>query len=69
MKKQRYTAEFKKEAAKMMIIDGVTVKEASDQLGVPAGVLYTWKHKYLDEMEVKNTHRSSGSMRCASVWS
>jgi transposase len=55
MKKQRYTAEFKKEAAKMMIIDGVTVKEASDQLGVPAGVLYTWKHKYLDEMEANNS--------------
>lgn len=54
MKKQRYTAEFKKEAAKMIIMDGVSVKEASEQLGVPAGVLYTWKHKHLDEMEANS---------------
>lgn len=41
MKKQRYTAEFKKEAAKMIIIAGIIAKEASDLLGVPAGVLCT----------------------------
>ena len=42
MKKRRYTAEFKKEAAKMIIIDGTPVKEISQQLGVPEGVLYSW---------------------------
>lgn len=58
MKKQRYTAEFKNEAAKMIIVDGVTVKEASKELGVPANVLYAWRHKYLDEMEAKNPEGS-----------
>jgi len=47
MKKRRYTAEFKKEAAKMIIIDGTPVKEVSQQLGVPEGVLYSWKQKHL----------------------
>lgn len=51
MKKQRYTAEFKREAVKMIVIDGVSVKEASEQLGVPANVLYAWRQKHLDEME------------------
>jgi transposase len=54
MKRRRYTAEFKKEAAKMIIIDGIAVKEVSEQLGVPEGVLYSWKQKYLDELEQKS---------------
>lgn len=51
MRKRRYTAEFKKEAAKMIIIDGATVKEVSEQLGVPDGVLYSWKQKHLADLE------------------
>lgn len=54
MKKQRYTNEFKNEAVKMIIIDGVTVKEVSQQLEVPEGVLYSWRQKYLDEMEAQS---------------
>jgi len=54
MKKQRYTAEFKQEAFKMLIIDGVTVKEASQQLVVPEGVLYSWRQKHLDELEANS---------------
>ena len=41
MKNQRYTNEFKNEAVKMIIIDGVTVKEVSQQLEVPEGVIYS----------------------------
>jgi transposase len=51
MKKQRYTTEFKNEAVKIILIDGVSVKEASEQLGVPEGVLYSWRQKHLDELE------------------
>lgn len=51
MKKRRYTAEFKKEAAKMIIIDGISVKEVSQQLGVPECVLYSWKQKHLTDLE------------------
>lgn len=54
MKKQRYTSEFKNEAVKMILIDGVTVKEASQQLGVPEGVLYSWRQKHLDELEANS---------------
>ena len=51
MKEQRYTAEFKKEAVKMILIDGVSVKEVSEQMGVPGNVLYAWRQKHLDALE------------------
>jgi transposase len=51
MTRRRYTAEFKKETARMIIIDGTPVREVSEQLGVPEGVLYNWKSKHLDELE------------------
>jgi len=51
MKKRRYSAEFKKEAAKMILIDGASVKEVSQQLGVPEGVLYSWKQRHLSDLE------------------
>jgi transposase len=51
MKRRRYNAEFKKEAAKMIIIDGISVKEVSEQLGVPEGVLYKWKQEHLSDLE------------------
>jgi transposase len=49
MKKRRYTAEFKKEAAKMIMIDRTAVKEVSEQLGMPEGLLYNWKQQHLCE--------------------
>ena len=54
MKKQRYSTEFKGEAVKMIVIDGVTVKEVSEQLGVPANVLYAWRQKHLDKLEAQS---------------
>lgn len=51
MKRRKYTAEFKKEAARMMIMDGHTAKEVSAQLGVNPTVLYRWKREHLDSME------------------
>ncbi len=40
MTRRRYTAEFKKEAARMIIIDGTPVLEVAQQLGVGSQMLY-----------------------------
>ena len=40
MSKKRYSAEFKKEAARLIIIDGMSVSEASRKLGVSTAQLY-----------------------------
>jgi len=50
MKRKQYSAEFKKEAAKTIIIEGTAVREVSEQLGVPEGVLYNWKVKHVEEL-------------------
>jgi transposase len=50
IKRKRYSAEFRKEAAKMIIIEGTPVREVSEQLGVPEGVLYNWKAKHVQEL-------------------
>ena len=51
MKKRRFTPEFKKDAARMLIIEGVSAREVSEQLGVKASLLYRWKNDHLDELE------------------
>lgn len=53
MQRRRYTAEFKNEAVKMLLIEGLSVKEVSEQLGVPQGMLYAWKAKHLDDLEAQ----------------
>jgi len=62
VKKRRYSAEFKREAARLMIIDGVSAPEASERLGVNTGLLYRWKHEHLSELD-----GSSPNNPCASA--
>lgn len=55
MTRRKYTAEFKKEAARMILIEGIFVQQVADQLGVSSQVLYRWKHEHLDELEDQTT--------------
>ncbi|MGJ8639362.1 MAG: transposase [Opitutaceae bacterium] len=54
MKKRKFTAEFKQDAARQIIIEGVAVKEVSERLGVPVGQLYRWKSEHIEELEANN---------------
>jgi len=54
MARRRYTNEYKKEAARMIIIDGTPVKEVSEQLGVNPGMLYNWKSQFLEELQCQS---------------
>ena len=60
MAKRRYTAEFKRAAAHKVIIEGQSVLEVSEQLGVIANLLYRWKAEHLDELDA-NKPTASGS--------
>ncbi|HAO65990.1 MAG TPA: hypothetical protein DCR17_04815 [Verrucomicrobiales bacterium] len=51
MKRRRYTSEFKREAARMLIIEGLNVREASEQLGVVENILYRWKQEQINDLE------------------
>ena len=51
MQRKRYTAEFKKEAARLMIIEGLSASEVSEKLGVNTNILYRWRSEHLEELE------------------
>ena len=48
MSKKRYGAEFKKEATRLIIIDGMSVAKSSEKLGVSAAQLYKWRDAHLE---------------------
>ena len=41
----------KKEAARLMIIEGLSGSEVSEKLGVNSNMLYRWKSQHLEELE------------------
>lgn len=51
MKRKRYSTEFKREAARLMIMDGQGAQELAQKLGVNHSVLYRWKQEHLAELE------------------
>ena len=57
MRKKRYSAEFKREDARLMIIEGVNVSEAAERLGVNVSLLYRWKQEHLEEQDAAKTDR------------
>ena len=61
MKRKRYSAEFKREAARLMIMDGLSAPEVSGKLDVNAGLLYRWKQEHLAELEQANEGRAGAS--------
>lgn len=61
MGKRRYSIEFKKEAVKLMILDGLSASEVSTKLGVNTNQLYRWKRLYLDDQQGDDTSKQSSS--------
>ena len=45
MSQKKYSKEFKEEAVRLMMIDGLTTPEVSATLDVKTGCLYFWKSK------------------------
>ena len=50
MPRKRYSAEFKKEASALMIMEGLSAREVSEKLGVNPNMLYRWKRQHLQEL-------------------
>lgn len=65
MKRRRYTAEFKAEAARMLIMDGLSANEVAQQLGVEAKLLRRWKNEHLEQIEDSTAHGSSSPKQMA----
>ena len=65
MKRRRYTAEFKAQAARMLIMDGLSANEVAQQLGVDAKLLRRWKSEHLEQPEGSTAHGSSSPKQMA----
>uniref|UniRef100_UPI00404B8429 transposase n=1 Tax=Cephaloticoccus sp. TaxID=1985742 RepID=UPI00404B8429 len=61
MKRQRYTTEFKREAARLLIMDGLSAPEVAAKLGVNRGLLYRWKSEHLAELDTSSGAKAGSS--------
>lgn len=61
MKRKRHSAEFKREAARLMIMDGLSAPEVAEKLGVNPSLLYRWKQEHLAELEQATGGRAGAS--------
>jgi transposase-like protein len=57
-----YSLEFKQEAARLLIIDGLNAPEVAQKLGVTTGLLYRWKSEHLGELEAAGGPKRGGSI-------
>jgi transposase len=48
-KRRKYTEEFKREAVRLVTVQGYGLSEAARNLGINANLLSVWKRKYSDE--------------------
>lgn len=61
MSRKRYSVEFKKEAVRLMVLDGLSAGKVSEKLGVSANHLYRWRQVHLAELEKDAQPKNQGS--------
>ena len=49
MTRKRYSREFKIEAVKLVVEQGLTITQASQDLGIHANMLSRWKQQYYED--------------------
>ena len=55
MKRRKYTAEFKKDAVRMILIEGRKTSEVSAQLGINTNQLHRLKREHLESLEATSS--------------
>lgn len=56
--RRQYTQEFRMESVRLMVMDGLSTKQASEKLGISVKVLGTWRRKYLNELKMVSSKES-----------
>ena len=65
MKRRKYTTEFKKDAVRMVIIEGQKTSEVSAQLGINTNQLHRWKREHLENLEATSSPAQSSPAEMA----
>lgn len=56
--RRQYTQEFRMDCVRLMVMDVLSTKQASEKLGISVKVLGTWKRKYLNELKMVSSKES-----------
>jgi len=51
MKRKQYSAEFKKEAVRYLVMEGESPGVVAKRLGINTNMLHRWKGEFLEELE------------------
>jgi len=54
MERNFYSEEFKKQMVRYILEQNKTMPQISEEVGVSAGVLHTWKAQYRDEIQLES---------------
>lgn len=49
--KRKYDNEFKREAVRLVVAEGRSVREAANNLGIHENLLFVWRKKFLEDPE------------------
>lgn len=61
MKRKQYSVEFKEEAVRLVVMDGLSAPEVAQRLGINPNLLYRWKGKHLENLEASASAQGAGS--------
>jgi transposase-like protein len=56
-----YSAAFKKEAVRLIVLDGLSASDVGKRLGVNPGQMYKWKQVHLSDLEKDAQAKSQAS--------
>jgi len=61
MGRMHYSAAFKKEAVRLIVLDGLSASDVGKRLGVNPGQMYKWKQVHLSDLEKDAQAKSQAS--------
>ncbi len=67
-KNRRYSVEFKKEAARLMVIEGRPTAELAEELGIQRNLLYRWKSEHVESLELEAKPGQSSPKASCGRW-
>ena len=56
-KRRSYSREFKLEAVKMVLEDGVSVSQIARDLGINENLLHSWKRKFKEDGQLRDSSK------------
>ena len=53
--RRKFTPEFKQDAVRMILMEGISIKETAEKLGIERSCLNRWKNRHLAQLQEEPT--------------